>query len=342
MSDRWSLRAALRVAHIAAFVLGAPPALAQPTRSATAVSPAPRAGHVLASAGSSGGVFLFGGQRDTNPHLVDTLWLWTGSAWQVISDDGPHHRVLPAMAFDTRRGVLVLYGGINGSVGSSSGTRYGDTWEWDGHRWTERNVHTPGPRDHHAMAYDEARGVIVMYGGEKYDRSFARETSVWDGLQWRVADSLTGPGGLDHHAMAYDSRRQRVVMFGGSRPRVRDQPGLSASSDTWEWDGSKWERVATDGPPPISAGRMAYDAARGVMVLFGGDRARNETWTWDGARWREHRVAGPSPRSVHAMAYDEKRERVVLFGGGGPGGPGLYNSFNDVWEWDGARWVKRS
>ena len=51
----------------------------------------------------------------------------------------------------TRDAVLVLYGGTQGSVGRSSGTRYGDTWEWDGCRWTERNVNTPGPRDHHAV-----------------------------------------------------------------------------------------------------------------------------------------------------------------------------------------------
>ena len=328
-----------RVAPVALVVLLPGVAPAQPT--STTVAPAPRAGHVMASAGSSGGVYLFGGQRDTNPHLIDTLWLWTGSAWRVVSNEGPHHRVLPAMAFDTRRGVLVLYGGINGGTGSSSGTRYGDTWEFDGRHWTERNVHTPGPRDHHAMAYDEARGVTVMYGGETYDRSFARETWVWDGTRWKVADSLTGPGGLDHHAMAYDSRRQRVVMFGGGRPAFRGQPALR-SSDTWEWDGSRWERAASEGPPPISAGRMAYDVARGVTVLFGGDRTRSETWTWDGVRWEEHRVPGPSPRSVHAMAYDAGRERVVLFGGGGPGGPGLYNSFNDVWEWDGVRWMKRT
>jgi hypothetical protein len=88
----------------------------------------------MASAGPSGGVFLFGGQRDTVPHLVDTLWLWNGSTWRAVADEGPHHRGMAAMAFDTRRGVLVLYGGTQGSVGRSSGTQYGDTWEWDGRR----------------------------------------------------------------------------------------------------------------------------------------------------------------------------------------------------------------
>jgi hypothetical protein len=294
------------------------------------IAPPPRAGHVMTSAGPGGGVLLLAGQIDTVPHLLDSLWQWDGSAWRFLSAEGPHERTLPAAAFDTRRNLLVLYGGY----GLSSQTMYGDLWEWDGRSWTERTVLTPGPRDHHAMAFDAARGVTVMYGGQGSDRSLARDTWAWNGEAWNRVDSLSGPGGLAHHAMAYDSRRQRVVMFGGIGPSRR------GTTDTWEWDGAKWTRVATEGPPPISAGRMAFDAARGVTVLFGGDRSRNETWTWDGTAWKRFDVPGPSPRNVHAMAYDIKRQRVVLFGGAGPGGPGPYRSFSDVWEWDGVRWTR--
>ena len=308
--------------------------VARAQSTAGGLGPAPRAGHAMATAGKDGGVYLFGGQRDTIPHLVDTLWIWNGTSWRVVSDGGPHHRGMQAMAFDARRGVLVIYGGIGAANSPERAARYGDTWEWNGRTWTEPNVQSPGPRDHHAMAYDSARGVMVMYGGQSYDRSSAQGTWTWDGVVWRFVDSTTGPGGLAHHAMAYDSRRQRVVMYGGAGQARR------ANSDTWEWDGAKWERVATSGPPPISAGRLAYDAARGVTVLFGGDRSRNETWTWDGARWTEHAVSGPPARSVHAMAYDVRRQRVVLFGGGGPGGPGLYNSFADVWDWNGDAWER--
>ncbi|MGH7460996.1 MAG: kelch repeat-containing protein [Longimicrobiales bacterium] len=78
-----------------------------------------------------------------------------------MTDAGPQGRNLPAAAFDSQRSVVVLYGG----TGVGSGTRYGDTWEWDGQRWTEKSVRTPGPRDHHAMAFDEARGNVVICGG---------------------------------------------------------------------------------------------------------------------------------------------------------------------------------
>ena len=64
--------------------------------------------------------------------------------------------------------VTAEYGGR----GIGSGTRYGDTWEWNGQRWTERNLQTPGARDHHAMAYDgriKDPTMIVDLGAENTD-----------------------------------------------------------------------------------------------------------------------------------------------------------------------------
>ena len=100
-----------------------------------------------------------------------------------------------------------------------------------------------------------------------------------------------------------------------------------------------------DGPTPSARShhRLAYDAARGVTVLFGGGRRTNETWTWDGVQWKQHLAAsGPPGRDTHAMAYDVARGRVVLYGGGGDRGKGVapYWYLDDVWEWDGTRWTR--
>lgn len=289
--------------------------------------PGARNSHAMASAGPDGGVVLLGGAAGNAPRLVDTLWSWTGASWRPLSDAGPRSRNLPAAAFDTRRRVVVVYGG----QGIGSGTRYGDTWEWDGQRWTERNVRTPGPRDHHAMAFDEARGVVVMFGGNG-----SNGTWTWDGNQWTLADSSSGPGPLAHHAMSYDRRRQRVVMYGGI-----PVAGGARLSDTWEWSGSRWERaLMARNPGARSHHRMAYDAVRGVTVLFGGgDSASTETWTYDGHAWQRHDVPGPGARWSHAMAWDETRQRVVLFGGGRGSRP--FGPLADTWEWDGSRWVQR-
>jgi len=85
---------------------------------------------------------------------------------------------------------------------------------------------------------------------------------------------------------------------------------------------------------------MAYDAARGVVVLYGGgDSTATDTWTYDGRDWKRQDNAGPTPRWSSAMAYDATRQRIVLFGGGRNARP--YDALGDTWEWDGTRWSQR-
>jgi hypothetical protein len=63
------------------------------------------------------------------------------------------------MVHDSDRAVSVLFGGYNGVP-----TDGGDTWEWNGAIWI-RAVSGPLARDAYAMAYDSARGVTVLFGG---------------------------------------------------------------------------------------------------------------------------------------------------------------------------------
>ena len=91
---------------------------------------------------------------------------------------------------------------------------------------------------------------------------------------------------------------------------------------------------------------MVYDAARGSVLLFGGDRATaprllGDTWTWDGRSWTErHAGRSPSPRTRMAIAYDEVHQVVVLFGGTDRflTVPGSANQ-GDTWIWDGNAWT---
>jgi len=78
---------------------------------------------------------------------------------------------------------------------------------------------------------------------------------------------------------------------------------------------------------------MAYDAATGNTVLFGGigpaSRSSSSTWTWDGSTWtRQAPATSPSARGYAAMAYDAAASNVVLFGGEGP-----HSFHNDTWIW---------
>jgi hypothetical protein len=202
-------------------------------------------------------------------------------------------------------------------------------WQWTGSDWLRREAR-PSPElwGGHALASDELRGRLVVFGGN----GASRDTWTWDGRAWAAYPTpllLTPRSG---HAMAFDAGRGRVVLFGGGA-------ASSALGDTWEWDGAQWTLCQPGAPPPPRTNHaMAFDAARGTVVLFGGASgavALADTWEWDGTYWRQRFPAvRPSARSAHALAYDEARQRVVLFGGGAMPVFGT----RETWEWDGTVW----
>ncbi len=210
---------------------------------------------------------------------------------------------------------------------------YDDTWEWDGSVWTLRTPATRPPRRaHHAMVYDEGRGVVVMFGGTYPVRSSIgmRDTWEWDGENWTHVVTKNSPtAGWGMPALAYDAARQRVVMYDGS-----------PQQHTWEYDGVDWtQRFPANNPGQSYWRAMAYDRARGRVILCAGyvRSPLAETWEWDGSDWTQRDpVARPGvafPNSGDArMVYDEARGRVVL--GGATRG--------EVWEWDGGNaWIHR-
>jgi len=83
---------------------------------------------------------------------------------------------------------------------------------------------------------------------------------------------------------------------------------------------------------------MAYDSARGRVVLFGGggnSYLLGDTWEWDGSSWTERTPSvSPSARFASAMAYDAARGVVVLFGGSDA------TDLADTWEWNGTIWAQ--
>lgn len=87
----------------------------------------------------------------------------------------PSPRYVPAMAYDSARGVIVLFGGWDGS------NSLGDTWKWDGSNWgQETPSKAPTPRWGHGMTFDSARGLTVLFGG--YNDSVWSDTWEYDGV----------------------------------------------------------------------------------------------------------------------------------------------------------------
>jgi hypothetical protein len=94
--------------------------------------PSGRWGHAMAYDANRGVVVLFGGYAPLDfPSHNDQTWEWDGNAW-LLGSRAPSIRPSPrkqtAMAYDSVRGVAVLFGG-DGPV--SGGNIYrGDTWEY--------------------------------------------------------------------------------------------------------------------------------------------------------------------------------------------------------------------
>lgn len=321
-----------------------------------ALAPPRRAYHALAYDSARGVAVLFGGAGDCGGYCGDT-WEWNGSAWAQrstgLQPTTPPARQRHALAYDSIRGVTVLFGG-EGLSGLLS-----DTWEWDGATWTQPIAQTPTPthtpnaptvtptptdrpaaRQAHALVYDAQRQRTTLFGGcldiacaMPYD-----DTWEWNGSAWAWRPATPRPPARSSYGLAYDGARHLAVLFGGL-----DRFG-GRLGDTWEWNGAAWtERTPSMSPPGRYHHALAYDGARNFAVLFGGngmsDPDLGDTWEWDGMTWVQRTPpASPPERQSHALAYDSSRGFTVLFGG--------FNAdlgyLGDTWEWNGATWAQRT
>ena len=83
------------------------------------------------------------------------------------------------------------------------------------------------------MAYDAARGQMLLFGGMRNNTKYLNDTWAWDGTTWEHLSPATFPPTRAWGGMAYDPIRQEVVLFGGWRPG-------HTFGDTWTWDGTNW------------------------------------------------------------------------------------------------------
>jgi hypothetical protein len=134
-----------------------------------------------------------------------------------VGTDGtpaPRYNIEGGLVYDARRKLFVLFGGRG--VGN---VPLGDTWTFDlaTRRWRDMQPKpAPSARELHAMSYDEALGVVVLYGG-RAGTSLA-DTWVYDAGRntWtELPASDTGAPAMHHHSMAYDPTQKAHVAVPG-------------------------------------------------------------------------------------------------------------------------------
>lgn len=279
---------------------------------------------------------LFGGYTESG--YSRDLWEWNGSAWRERTQvDGPPRMQGSMVAFDDRRGRMVVYGGYGNVAGVYVANRI--TWEWDGDTWTPFSpAETPPGRSDGAMSFDHERGRVVLYGGANDDLDLLGDTWEWDGQTWQQrADEASGPGPRVFVPMTYDPIRRRTVMVGGDTPS-------GVTDEVWEWDGQQWQRVTPTnaGPSARRTAAIAYDSVAQQVVVHGGnDRntGEHDTWAWNGTRWTLLDAGEqPGARSSFGMTFDAERGESVVFGGFLT----ATTYRNDTWTWNGARWQQKA
>ncbi len=274
---------------------------------------------------------------------VLTLLSAAGSAaaqdcvWSQIPQvgDWPSPRYYAAMAYDSARARVVLFGGKNGY----GGPRLNDTWEWDGTSWTLKATTGPSPRFKHNMAYHAGLARTIMFAGDMANPQDAH-TWQWDGTQWTMMPGDNFDFLPIGAAIAYDQAHQRMIMYGGYLSSVGGQTVTRELGPT-----GVWFITAIPTPPFRFFPSFAYNPDRGRLMLYGGAPyyTTDEVWEFDGAAgpgsgsWTfvGH---GPAARETSPMVYDTARHRMVLVGGS----PTSFTNLTDAWEYDGTTWTRRA
>lgn len=275
--------------------------------------PGARSRHCFAYDRRAKATVLFGGivWADGGTTLSDT-WEFRKSQWfRIESQKHPPERHRGAMAYDARRGQLVLFGGHR--IQGKTGIFLGDTWTYADERWSPKETGAgPAPRCGHVMAFNEESGMIVLFGGvDRNDRSLG-DTWLFDGGSWRQVPGK-GPPPRRYAALAYDHDLKGCVLHGGSE----DDFGQRGFGDTWLLRGEIWTRMANslDTAKNDDHG-LAYHAAAQRLIMFGGLAGAPGVVIRDANGWRPVEAGALPPRSQCApLAWDEGLEGVIFHGG---------------------------
>jgi len=274
----------------------------------------------LAAAAAMGGPVT---QHTASSETASVPLAWAGAAAL------PSPRAGHAMAYDHRRGRLVVFGGR-----SAAGV-LGDVWEHAGGAWQQAAIAGPNPpaRENAALIYDPLRGVSVLVGGQQEDGGALRDSWEYDGVRWvQTGNASSGPWADVTGDFNWDDVAPSTYVYPSP---LNNRPGFTYyAAPTDGGVSAVWTLPNVDVAFDAGYGfSMAHDPIRSVSVVFGGaSRAfsivRDHTELSSGSF-----VMGARPGAGldRELAFDPVRRSIVLFGGSGAVAccGALYG---DVWE----------
>jgi hypothetical protein len=212
------------------------------------------------------------------------------------------------MAYDAIDGYVVLWD--LPTAWTETGFS-GATWTYQGGVWTELDlgVH-PGAcvfsTGLESMAYDPADGyVLYLPGGNCTGQS--SQASVWtfSAGQWTPHPSWTAPTNGSYFALVWDPATRYVLGYDGAQ--------------SWSFSGGTFQNLTphlSSSPTHRTGSSMVYDAADGVVLLFGGTTRSgnlNDTWVFNGTGWRHLATFYAPPAGAdYPISFDPATGRVVM------------------------------
>jgi hypothetical protein len=190
----------------------------------------------------------------------------------------------------------------------------------------------PPPRGEAAVAFDKARGDMVLFGGTSFPAALG-DTWTWDGKLWTQHHAAAGPEARYYGAMAYDDARQQVVLFGGIGV------GQAALQDTWAWNGRTWRQLHTAQAPAYGyswqAPQMAYDPISRRVIIYGfTEDYKPQMWAWNGSDWTQLSTSGFM--NPGESIYDDGNRLLTVATGRQPvNGRFVFQT----WSWTGSNWA---
>jgi N-acetylneuraminic acid mutarotase len=229
----------------------------------------PRSGHSAVWNSNNNTMLVFGGMDDNGDYLNELVeYNPLSDTWSKKNSSGPSGRMYCSAVFDPSAGVMIVYGGYNGTWSNLCR----DVWIYNAttDKWMQKNDFIK--KAHHGAVWHALDKRMYVYGGaDKWSSGsgyvYSRTVSAYD-HQTDVWENKTFIDGRVQPIMTYDPIGDRIISYGGfNESSKNDTRFYYPEIDVWE--------QTIDGPGPRYYAAGAWDTTNNQFLMYGGREGQN-------------------------------------------------------------------